>query len=60
MMILPIVKKKGKVKELKGNLGQNLILGFTLEQIHVIFATLYWKLKSKSCYILFLYLNYLS
>lgn len=31
MMILPIVKKKGKVKELQGNLGQNLIFGFTLE-----------------------------
>lgn len=31
MMILPIVKKKGKVKELQENLGQNLILGFTLE-----------------------------
>lgn len=29
MMILPIVKKKGKLKELQGN--QNLILGFTLE-----------------------------
>lgn len=31
MMILPIVKNKGKVKELQGNLGQNLILGLTLE-----------------------------